>query len=206
MAVRPRAAVGSEGRRRRGRPRLDIDQDELLDAVERLVQAGGIESVTIERAAQELGISRATLYRAVRSKEQLLGRLFKRMTEQLTAEALLATADQERSARERLDLLIRAQIAAAIRTRDYMFVFFGRDWLEEDVYEHWRRFVREFEEIWDGAVIAARDEGALRVENSRIATRLILGMLVWIARWYRPGRDDEEELVAEAIRLLGGNP
>lgn len=191
--------------RRRGRPRLVIDETELLDAVERLLSSGGIESVSIERTAAELGVSRATLYRSVRSKEHLLGRLFRRMTDELTAEGLEAIKEDGRSARERLDALIRVQISAAIRTRDYLFVFFGREWLEDDVYEDWREFTHAFEHnIWERVVGDAITEGSLPARDPKTATRLMIGMLVWISRWYRPGRTDVAELQAEAIRLLGG--
>jgi AcrR family transcriptional regulator len=192
--------------RRRGRPRLVIDETELLDAVERLLSAGGIEGVSIERTASELGVSRATLYRAVRSKEHLLGRLFRRMTDELTAEGLEAIKEDGRTARERLDALIRVQIGAAIRTRDYLFVFFGREWLEDDVYEDWREFTHGFEkDIWERVVADAIAEGSLPARDPKTATRLMIGMLVWICRWYRPGKTDVGDLQAEAIRLLGGS-
>jgi AcrR family transcriptional regulator len=197
-------AVESKGARPRGRPRLVIDETELLDAVEKLLSAGGIEGVSIERAAAELGVSRATLYRSVPSKEHLLGRLFRRMTDELTAEALEAIKEDGRSARERLDALIRVQIGAAIRTRDYLFVFFGREWLEDDVYEDWREFTHAFEKIWERVVADAIAEGTLPARDPQTATRLMIGMLVWICRWYRPGRTDPDQLAAEAIRLLGG--
>jgi AcrR family transcriptional regulator len=180
-----------------------IDESELLDAAERLLADGGIESVTIERAAAELGVSRATLYRSVGSKEQLLGRLFRRMTDELITKALVVVREDGRSARERLDALIRLQISAAIRTREYLFVFFGREWLEDEVYQDWRRFTREYEKLWEGVVADAITEGSLPVRDPKIATRLMIGMLIWTSRWYRPGVD-EDELAAEAIRLLGG--
>lgn len=190
-------------RRPRGRPRVVIEESELLDAAERLLADGGIEGVTIERAASELGVSRATLYRSVGSKEQLLGRLFRRMTDELIAEALVVVREDGRRARERLDALIRLQISAAIRTREYLFVFFGREWLEDEVYQDWRRFTREYEQLWEGVVADAITEGSLPVRDPKIATRLMIGMLIWTSRWYRPGVD-EDELAAEAIRLLGG--
>ena len=196
--------VSRPASRPRGRPRLVIDETELLDAVERLLSSGGIEGVSIERAAAELGVSRATLYRSVPSKEHLLGRLFRRMTDELTAEARDAIREDGRSARERLDALIRIQIAAAIRTRDYLFVFFGREWLEDDVYEDWREFTREFEKLWERVVSDAIAEGTLPARDPKTATRLMIGMLIWICRWYRPGRTNPDELANEAIRLLGG--
>jgi hypothetical protein len=127
------------------------------------------------------------------------------MTDELTAEALKAIQEDGRSARDRLDALIRVQIAAAIRTRDYLFVFFGRGWLEDDVYEDWREFTRAFEKLWEQVVADAIAEGTLPARDPRTATRLMIGMLIWISRWYRPGRTDPDELADEAIRLLGGD-
>jgi AcrR family transcriptional regulator len=193
------------GARPRGRPRKVIDLDELLDAVKRLFHEGGLEGVSIERAAQELGVSRATLYRTVPSKEHLLSLLFKRMTEEVTASALEATKADGRTARERLHALIRVQFEAAIEMREYMFVFFGGGFLQPEVYSQWRRWAREFEQIWVGAVRDAADEGALTISDPVISTRLVLGMILWVSRWYRPGMKlDADQLTDEAILLLGG--
>jgi hypothetical protein len=128
------------------------------------------------------------------------------MTDELTAEGVEAIKEDGRTARERLDALIRVQIGAAIRTRDYLFVFFGREWLEDDVYEDWREFTHGFEkDIWERVVADAIAEGSLPARDPKTATRLMIGMLVWICRWYRPGKTDVAELQAEAIRLLGGS-
>jgi AcrR family transcriptional regulator len=191
--------------RSRGRPRKVIDREELLDAVEHVFREGGLDAVSIERVAHELGVSRATLYRTVPSMEHMLGLLFRRMTDELTDCALEATQADGRNAAERLHALVRIQVGAAIEMRDYMFVFFGGGSLSAEDYLYWRRWSREFERIWVKAVQAAADEGALRVKDPVVATRLVLGMLVWISRWYRPNmKIDPEALAEEAIGLLGG--
>ena len=191
--------------RPRGRPRKVIDREELLDAVERLFREGGLDAVSIERVAHELRVSRATLYRTVPSVEHMLGLLFRRMTDELTDRALEATQTDGRTAADRLRALIRIQVGAAIEMRDYMFVFFGGGSLSAEDYLYWRRWSRQFERIWVKAVQAAADEGALRVNDPVVATRLVLGMLVWISRWYRPNmKIDPEALADEAIGLLGG--
>jgi AcrR family transcriptional regulator len=190
--------------RPRGRPRKPIDLDDLLDAVEQMFHEGGLAAVSIERAAAILGVSRATLYRTVPSKEALLGLLFRRMTDAATADALDATKADGRTAEQRLRALIRVQFSAAIEMREYMFVFFGGGELQPEDYAEWRRWSREFEQIWVGAVRAAAEEGALDVSDPVLATRLVLGMILWVSRWYRPGMQvDADSLTAEAIRLIG---
>jgi AcrR family transcriptional regulator len=181
-----------------------IEQPQLLEAVARLLRDEGIEGVSVERVAAELDVSRATLYRTVSSREEMLGMLFREMTTELTAMAERVTADSEHTARERLDALIRLQVDAAVRMRDYLFVFFGPEWLPQEDYEDWRQFSREFQQLWVDAISAAVEEGSLTVTEPKVAARLLVGMLTWICLWYRPGELDADQIAAEAIRLIGG--
>src|SRR5688572_16862378 len=101
--------------RKRGRPPRTIEPDAVVEAVERLFAAGGIDAVTIERTAAELGVSRATLYRSVPSKADLLGLHFVRRNEELSRAAQQATSARGATPRERLIGLIRVQIEAAVK-------------------------------------------------------------------------------------------
>ncbi len=93
--------------RKRGRPPRTIETDAVVEAVERLFADGGIDAVTIERTAAELGVSRATLYRTVPTKAHLLGIHFERMRQELDRGAREAVAAPDTSARERLVALMR---------------------------------------------------------------------------------------------------
>jgi hypothetical protein len=57
--------------------------------------------------------------------------------------------------------------------------------------------------MWARCVRQAMDEGVLVHCDPAIATRLILGMFLWIARWYRPDEGiDTAEITEVAVRLL----
>jgi len=56
---------------RRGRPPT-IDRDAVLNAALRLLDAEGVEALTMRRLASELGVSAMTPYRYVGSKDELL--------------------------------------------------------------------------------------------------------------------------------------
>jgi len=58
-------------RRPRGRPPA-IDREAVLDAAMRLLDAEGVEALTMRRLASELGVSAMTPYRYVGSKDELL--------------------------------------------------------------------------------------------------------------------------------------
>jgi AcrR family transcriptional regulator len=182
--------------RKRGRPPRTIATDAVIDAVKRLFAEGGIEAVTIERTAAEMNVSRATLYRSVPTKKDLLGLLFTQMNRELTAAALQASRASGPGAGERLEALIGVQVEASVRMRDYLFVFIDGSRIPTSDYDEWRRWLEDYEQIWLDAVANAMASGDLPPGDVRLTTRLILGMTIWVARWFRP----REQITPEQIR------
>jgi AcrR family transcriptional regulator len=206
--MRPRKTVAdesthaSDGARPRGRPRAEIDMDAVADAVAGLFVECGATAVSIVNAAQKLDVSRATLYRTVPNKEDLVGVLFERTTRQ-QSELLAAVAKAELPVRDKLVRLIELQVEAAVRMRGYMPVFFGGAGLPTDVFERWHSWSREYEETWTGCVKQAIAAGVLVAADAVTATRLILGMCMWVSRWYRPDEGiDTADIARAAVRLL----
>jgi AcrR family transcriptional regulator len=205
----PRKAVAhdgsppaADGPRPRGRPRAEIDLDAVADAVAGLFVEGGANAVSIVNAAQKLDVSRATLYRTVPSREDLVGVLFERTTRQ-QSELLSAVADAELPVRDKLIRLIELQVEAAVHMRGYMPVFFGGAGLPADVYERWHSWSREYEETWTRCVEQAMEQGVLVGSDAVAATRLILGMCMWVSRWYRPDEGiATADIARSAVRLL----
>jgi len=194
------------GTRPRGRPRVDIDLDAVADVVAELYAEGGEDAVSIPDAAQRLSVSRATLYRTFSTKEDLLCILFERSTRELTERAH-GVLDSHAKPRERLRELVRLQVDAAIEMRRYMPVFFGGGDLPPDVVTRWHRWSREFEGLWVVVVTQAMQAGDLERADPVVTTRLLLGMCIWISRWYRPDGPYDAEMIAEAaISLIRVGP
>jgi AcrR family transcriptional regulator len=190
-------------KRGRGRPRLDIDRAAVADAVGELFVKGGYDAVSIGTTAEMLNVSRATLYRTVPTKEHLLGVLFEQGTAELT-ETAAAAVKREREPRAQLLALVRIQVDAAIKMRRYMSVFFGGAGLPPDVFERWHSWSRQYESLWVESVKRAMRAGVLQKADPIVTTRLLLGMCIWVSRWYRPNEPyDAEEIGDAAVRLLG---
>jgi AcrR family transcriptional regulator len=64
--------------RQRGRPR-SLDRDAVVDAAIRVLDAEGLDAVTIRRVAHELGTSGTALYTYVRDKDELVDLLLDRV-------------------------------------------------------------------------------------------------------------------------------
>lgn len=192
---------GKGGQRRRGRPRTEIDPDAIADAVAMLFMEGGMDAVSIVSVARKLDVSRATLYRAVPSKEHLLGILFERSTRQLS-ELASATMEADLPVDERLRRMIEHQVYAAVEVRHYLSIFFGGADLPAEVVDRWRPWSREYEAIWTQCIEEAMDAGVLARSNVVAVTRLMLGMCIWVSRWYRPDEGIDTAAIADAAVAL----
>lgn len=188
--------------RPRGRPRLDIDRDELADAVAELIAEHGVDALKFNDAAQKLSVSRATLYRTIPSKDHLLAVLLERsMSEmdELVADVLRRVDDPP----GQLLGLVELQIDAAIRMRQYMPLFFGQGDMPAETYARWRDWVRDFEQTWVKVVRKAMKTGALPDGDPVITARLLLGACLWVSRWYHPtDRFTPDQIRESAVDLV----
>lgn len=122
MSGQPPEDAAEAAARPRGRPRMVIDLDAVADAVAGLVIDGGDKAISIVGAAERLDVSRATLYRLVPTKEDLVGIMFERATRQQT-EVMDEVIRSATTVRDKLIRLIEMQVEAAVRMRGYMPVF-----------------------------------------------------------------------------------
>ena len=149
---------GATNGRPRGRPRLTIDRDAVADAVAELFYEGGYEAVSVVDTAEKLSVSRATLYRTVATKQDLVGVLFERNTREIEEQVRAAIADIADPA-ECLTELVRLQADAAVQMRYSMPVFFGGGDLPKDVLQRWHSWSRRFEKMWLSVVEANMEAG-----------------------------------------------
>jgi AcrR family transcriptional regulator len=190
------------GTRRPGRPRKEIDMQAVADGAARLFAEGGYDAVSIEAVAEKLSVSRATLYRTVPTKDDLMGILLERTTQELHRSAKALVAEHRNSADE-LPALVRLHVAAAIESRDHMAaVFFGASGLPAEVHARWRKFRRAYEKLWVDVVNRAMDSGVLPRRDPVLTTRLLLGMVIWVSRWYQPREQYNADQIAEAVVAL----
>jgi AcrR family transcriptional regulator len=176
--------------------------EDVANAASLLFSQGGYEAVSIESVAERLSVSRATLYRTVPTKEHLLGIVLEWSTSDLgdRVREIIETDDDPRST---LEGLLRVQIDAAIRTKEFFTVVAGGTGVQSDAYRRWQKWSHEYESMWYRAVERAIDAGVLAPADPVVATRLLLGMMIWVARWYRPSEGRSADEIADtAVHLI----
>ncbi|MBV9278535.1 MAG: TetR/AcrR family transcriptional regulator C-terminal domain-containing protein [Chloroflexi bacterium] len=102
-------------------PRAPLTRDAIVEAALRVLDAEGIEGLSMRRVAEELGAGAASLYYHVRNKDALSQLIFERVTE----EVALPEPDPCRWKEQLRDLAIQMR-AVLNRHRDVARLSFGR--------------------------------------------------------------------------------
>jgi AcrR family transcriptional regulator len=173
-------------------------EDEILAAAARIFREKGYHGTSVRDIAESVGLLKGSLYHYIRSKDELLARLFDGALEG-TVRELEGIARRDASPTERLRDMVRAYVGAVTANLDAVGLYL-REWRSLPAPQLSRLRVRRramralFEEV-----IA---EGSRRREfaaaDEKISALAILGMCNWIFEWYRPrGRLRAEELANE---------
>lgn len=173
-----------------GRPsakhRKAYNTDAILDVAVRVFRERGYDGSSLEQVARAAGITKASIYYHVKSKEELLARGVGRALDALFA-VLEEPGAKEQGAAARLRYIVRRTIEITVAQLPEVALLLrvrGNTRTERRVLD--RR--REFDHVIAGVFAKAQREGELRADvDPRLATRLLFGMLNSITEWYRPG-------------------
>jgi hypothetical protein len=95
-------------------------------------------------------------------------------------------------------------VSSAKVTSDYFFVYFDGSQLPRGVYQDWRRWADDYERVWIDTVRAAIAAGVLPRGDPLLTTRLILGLTIWVANWFRTKEGfTPAEIQDRAVEILG---
>jgi AcrR family transcriptional regulator len=163
----------------------DRKRDEILRSLSAYLQRTRQSSLTMQDVADQLNLSKGTLYNYFNSKQDIVFHCHMKVMEMsLTA---LREAQQTRgSAAKRLQTLLEKHIRGMTDEVYGGVLFLPIDDLDApqrrkyiDLRDQFERGVRRF--IDDGI-----ERSEFRSVDSRVASLAILGSINWLPRWYRP--------------------
>lgn len=117
----PEPPIPPQRRVRAGRPR-GLDRQAIVEAAIRVLDAEGLEAVTLRRVGGELGVAATSLYAYVDSKEALV----ELMLDHVMGEIDLSDLPDERPWQEQVKDLIRRSRAVFVAHRDISHASLGR--------------------------------------------------------------------------------
>jgi AcrR family transcriptional regulator len=186
----------SSGTRRRGRPGYDVAS--LLAVAVEVFNERGYDGTSMEDLARRLGIAKSAIYHHVSGKEELLRLALDRALDGWSAAAAAARA-LDAPAIARLEHLVRGTVAVLQAELPYVTLLLrvrGNTDVERAALERRRAFDRLVAEL----VAEAERDGDIRPDvDPRTTARLLFGMVNSLVEWYRPGRREGGQPLADAV-------
>ena len=166
----------------------------------------GFAGTSLQDIADAMGLTRPALYHYVASKDELLGRL---VTEITGEPAGILAGINEHTDLEPADRLHQMVTASALHQaaapERFRLMIRSEAELPEPLCEEYersrRRVLKEFIRVIQDGI----DTGAFRPVDPRLAALGIIGMINWIAWWYRPDHDRNSESVAANLADMAVN-
>lgn len=184
------------------------DTGALVSAAAKTFREKGYRSSTIDDIALAAGISRPTVYKYTRTKQQLLDLMVDEMTKKLEQEVRNFQSSADGPV-DRLRKTISAHIQASSANRTFYAIVFSEQTELSDAarktFLRWaRKQTKDLRVLLDECLAAqsAKDRPSV---DTRIAANLLESMLATLYRWYDPAGSTSPEQLAEQIWILVGN-
>lgn len=172
-----------------------------MTAALRLFSRKGFQAVGIRDIAQEAGISTATLYHYMRTKEDLLLALMSDRLHRITTAAQLAIQELEEP---------EAQLAALVRTHVICHALYPSHVVDDELRSLNNRSRKSvvalrdrYEDIWREILDRGnRRSGAFKIPDVRFARLALMGMCNGVNRWYSAKGTADVDTVADGFADL----
>jgi len=198
------ARDGTEPRRRR--------DEEVLEAATRVFHRSGYSGATVQDVADELGILKGSLYHYIKTKEDLLFRLFEDV-HQGVEDILHEVEAMDLPPLDKLRLFVYRQVEFNLDNLPRISIYYHDfDRLSQDRRKKLVARRRVHERFVTGLIKEAQERGEANPDlDPRLAANCIFATIIWTYRWYRPEGRASRQTIAEtcaefALHGLTGLP
>ncbi len=172
---------------------------EILAAAARMFRERGYHGTSVRDIAESVGLLKGSLYHYIRSKDELLARLFEGALEE-TLHELEAIAARREPAPVRLRAMVKAYVASVTANLDAVTLYL-REWrsLPPPQLARVRARRRTMRTLFEGVIADGTRRGELAGGDAKLSALAILGMCNWLYEWYRPRGRLRPEQVADEL-------
>jgi AcrR family transcriptional regulator len=201
-----RRAAPAPSRARRKR------DDEVVEAAAKVFYERGYSAATVQDIADELGILKGSLYHYIKTKEDLLFRVFEQVHKEVEGILEEVVAVDGLDPLERISLYVHRIVVHNLNDLERISIYYHElDRLGEQrrrAVINWRRrhdrFMRDL-------IRAAQDQGlADAAVDAGMLANCVFATVIWPYRWFHAGSADTPESIADTCTafvtrgLVGG--
>ncbi|MBC2778935.1 TetR/AcrR family transcriptional regulator [Parasphingopyxis marina] len=182
---------------------FEMKRQVVLRTAARTYSKRGFHETTLAEIAEELNISKPTLYYYFRSKDDILFECHRIAIEAITDDATPLPGPDEANGRERLEEFLKRYVRMVVDDFGTCLVMTGVSALEPEnqgtVVEGRRRINDALVDILEDG----RKDGTLQCDSPKVTAMFIFGAMNWLPQWYHSdGSLGVEEVTAQLIGFV----
>jgi AcrR family transcriptional regulator len=180
--------------------RRHLVSNELLEHSARLFAEQGFANTSLQDIANAMGISRPALYHYVSNKEELLAALVRDVLERVVEILERVSGRADLTADARVETALREiAVTNARNTSRFRLLDRSEPDLPAEIAEMHRQARHRVLELLTGLIEDAVAAGVFRPLPARTAALGMLGMVNWVAWWYRAETDGDADAIADVL-------
>jgi AcrR family transcriptional regulator len=173
--------------------------DEVVSAAAKVFYERGYSAATVQDIADELGILKGSLYHYIKTKEDLLFRLFEEVHKGVEAILEEVLAVEGLNPLERLELYVRRQIVNNLNDLVRISIYYHElDRLSEDRRRAVIAWRRRHDRFMRDLIRQAQEEGLADASvDAGMLANCVFATVIWPYRWFHAGSKDTPESIAD---------
>jgi len=173
--------------------------DEVVAAAAKVFYERGYSAATVQDIADELGILKGSLYHYIKTKEDLLFRLFEQVHEEVEAILEEVLAVEGINPLERIQLYVHRQVVHNLNDLTRISIYYHElDRLSEDRKRSVIAWRRRHDRFLRDLITEAQQQGlADPSSDPGLLANCVFATVIWPYRWFRAGHGDTPESIAE---------
>lgn len=184
------------------RAKQEAKREAVLRTAAQLFARNGYHSTSLDQVARHLGVSKPTLYRYVKNKEEILYECCRIGLSTLDS-AIEGIGRREAPAIDKLIAAFRKDAEVTLTDYGKCAALVGMDPLPPERFRELRRIQQNINEQLRALADEAMAEGSIATCDPAIPLSMMAGTFAWVARWFRPdGPLSAEAITDEFVRLL----
>ena len=171
----------------------------MLETAADIFYEKGYASATVQDVADALGMLKGSLYYYIESKEDLLYRLMDEIHDGVDEVLFEVLASDDLTAIQKLDMYARRQVEYNVRNLTKISVYYHD--LDQLAGARLKEIVgrrRAHEDHVVALIQQAQADGDADASlDAKLLSNCVFATIIWIYRWYRPGRGISAEQLSE---------
>ena len=159
----------------------------------------GYSSATVQDIADELGILKGSLYHYIKTKEDLLFRLFEQVHKEVEGILEEVLGIEAINPLERISVYVHRIVVHNLNDLQRISIYYPElDRLSEERRKSVIAWRRRYDRFLRELIQQAQDEGlADATADAGLLANCVFATVIWPYRWFQPGRGDTPESIAD---------